>query len=34
MENPVKAHKAGIVTGLVVETGGQINKGIAMLEIK
>ena len=34
MENPVKAHKAGVVTGLAVETGAQINKGNPMLEIK
>ena len=34
MENPVKAHKSGTVTGLAVEEGLQINKGTAMLEIK
>ena len=33
MENPVKAHKAGTVTGLVVEAGAQINKGNPMMEI-
>ncbi|OFT36424.1 acetyl-/propionyl-CoA carboxylase subunit alpha [Corynebacterium sp. HMSC08C04] len=34
MENPVKAHKAGTVTGLRVEQGAQINKGAPLLEIK
>ncbi|MFS8937709.1 acetyl/propionyl/methylcrotonyl-CoA carboxylase subunit alpha [Corynebacterium sp. c25Ua_89] len=34
MENPVKAHKAGTVTGLSVEQGAQVNKGAVMLEIK
>ncbi|APT93133.1 acetyl-COA carboxylase [Corynebacterium phocae] len=34
MENPVKAHKSGKVTDLKVETGGQINKGEPILEIK
>lgn len=34
MENPVKAHKAGTVTGLSVEQGAQINKGAPLLEIK
>ncbi|MFH0411224.1 biotin carboxylase N-terminal domain-containing protein [Corynebacterium sp. L4756] len=34
MENPVKAHKSGIVSDLAVETGSQINKGNPILEIK
>ncbi|WP_165241577.1 acetyl/propionyl/methylcrotonyl-CoA carboxylase subunit alpha [Corynebacterium lizhenjunii] len=34
MENPVKAHKSGKVTGLKVEAGAQINKGEPILEIK
>lgn len=34
MENPVKAHKAGTVTGLQIAEGGQIGKGDVMLEIK
>ncbi|QNE89041.1 acetyl/propionyl/methylcrotonyl-CoA carboxylase subunit alpha [Corynebacterium incognita] len=34
MENPVKAHKSGTVTGLAVETGSQINKGAALMDIK
>lgn len=34
MENPVKAHKSGTVTGLAVEQGAQINKGAPLLEIK
>lgn len=34
MENPVKAHKSGTVTGLAVEQGAQINKGTPLLEIK
>ncbi|UIZ93279.1 biotin/lipoyl-binding protein [Corynebacterium sp. CNCTC7651] len=34
MENPVKAHKAGTVTGLTAEAGAQVNKGAALLELK
>nr|WP_205908369.1 acetyl/propionyl/methylcrotonyl-CoA carboxylase subunit alpha [Corynebacterium ammoniagenes] len=34
MENPVKAHKAGIISDLAVESGSQINKGNPILEIK
>ena len=34
MENPVKAHKAGTVTGLVVEAGASTTKGSMLLEIK
>jgi acetyl-CoA/propionyl-CoA carboxylase biotin carboxyl carrier protein len=34
MENPVKAHKSGIVSDLAVESGSQINKGNPILEIK
>ncbi|WP_305764329.1 acetyl/propionyl/methylcrotonyl-CoA carboxylase subunit alpha [Corynebacterium sp. HMSC05H05] len=34
MENPVKAHKAGTVTGLAVEAGGQVNKGAVLMELK
>lgn len=34
MENPVKAHKSGTVTGLAVETGASTTKGAQLLEIK
>ena len=34
MENPVKAHKVGAVTGLAVEVGGQVNKGAVLMELK
>lgn len=34
MENPVKAHKSGIISDLAVGTGSQINKGNPILEIK
>ena len=34
MENPVKAHKAGSISDLAVESGSQINKGNPILEIK
>lgn len=34
MENPVKAHKSGIVTGLAVEAGAGVTKGQLLLEIK
>ncbi|NLG56445.1 MAG: ATP-grasp domain-containing protein, partial [Rhodococcus sp.] len=34
MENPVNAHKAGIVTGLAVEAGAAITQGTVLTEIK
>ena len=34
MENPVKAHKAGAVTGLAAEVGGQVNKGAVLMDLK
>ncbi|WP_165164529.1 acetyl/propionyl/methylcrotonyl-CoA carboxylase subunit alpha [Corynebacterium qintianiae] len=34
MENPVKAHKSGTVTGLAAEEGGQVNKGAVLMELK
>ncbi|APT88379.1 acetyl-COA carboxylase [Corynebacterium frankenforstense DSM 45800] len=34
MENPVKAHKAGKVTGLAAEEGAGVTKGEQLLEIK
>lgn len=34
MENPVKAHKSGTVTGLAVEAGSSTTKGAQLLEIK
>lgn len=34
MENPVKAHKAGTVTGLSIEAGAQVNKNAVLFEIK
>ncbi|AWB83503.1 acetyl/propionyl/methylcrotonyl-CoA carboxylase subunit alpha [Corynebacterium liangguodongii] len=34
MENPVKAHKSGTVTGLAAVEGGQVNKGAVLMEIK
>ena len=34
MENPVKAHKSGTVTGLTVAAGEGVNKGVVLLEIK
>lgn len=34
MENPVKAHKSGTVTGLSVEAGAQVNKNAVLFEIK
>lgn len=34
MENPVKAHKAGTVTGLAVETGAQVQKAAVLMELK
>lgn len=34
MENPVKAHKDGVVTGLVVEQGAQVSKGTTIMELK
>ena len=34
MENPVKAHKAGTVTGLAGDAGASTTKGSVLLEIK
>ncbi|MDO5731140.1 acetyl/propionyl/methylcrotonyl-CoA carboxylase subunit alpha [Corynebacterium sphenisci] len=34
MENPVKAHKAGTVTGLAAEAGAGVGKGDVLMEIK
>ncbi|MBD0323065.1 MAG: biotin/lipoyl-binding protein, partial [Aldersonia sp.] len=34
MENPVNAHKAGIVTGLAVEAGAAITQGTVLAELK
>ncbi|AHH15878.1 acetyl-/propionyl-CoA carboxylase alpha subunit [Nocardia nova SH22a] len=34
MENPVNAHKAGVVTGLAVEAGAAITQGTVLTEIK
>ncbi|MCK7637668.1 acetyl/propionyl/methylcrotonyl-CoA carboxylase subunit alpha [Corynebacterium pygosceleis] len=34
MENPVKAHKSGTVTGLDCEAGAGVNKGAVLMEIK
>ena len=34
MENPVAAHKDGIVTGLAVEPGTAVTQGTVLLEIK
>ncbi|NLZ56935.1 MAG: biotin/lipoyl-binding protein, partial [Corynebacterium sp.] len=34
MENPVKAHKSGTVTGLAVAAGEGVTKGQVLLEIK
>ena len=34
MENPVKAHKSGVDTGLAVEAGAGVTKGQLLLEIK
>ncbi|MEZ2121537.1 MULTISPECIES: biotin carboxylase N-terminal domain-containing protein [unclassified Corynebacterium] len=34
MENPVKAHKSGTVTGLACEAGVGVNKGAVLMEIK
>ncbi|AKK05053.1 biotin carboxyl carrier protein;biotin carboxylase [Corynebacterium mustelae] len=34
MENPVKAHKAGVVTGLAVAAGEGVTKGSVMMELK
>lgn len=34
MENPVKAHKAGVVTGLAVAAGEGVTKGAVMMELK
>ncbi|MHC9640354.1 acetyl/propionyl/methylcrotonyl-CoA carboxylase subunit alpha [Corynebacterium diphtheriae] len=34
MENPVKAHKPGVVTGLAIAAGEGVTKGQVLLEIK
>ena len=34
MENPVNAHKAGVVTGLAIEAGAAITQGTVLAEIK
>ncbi|RRQ25250.1 DUF2118 domain-containing protein, partial [Rhodococcus sp. Eu-32] len=34
MENPVNAHKAGIVTGLAVTPGSAITQGTVLAELK
>ncbi|PSR67210.1 acetyl-/propionyl-CoA carboxylase subunit alpha [Nocardia sp. MDA0666] len=34
MENPVNAHKSGVVTGLAVEAGAAITQGTVLAEIK
>jgi acetyl-CoA/propionyl-CoA carboxylase biotin carboxyl carrier protein len=34
MENPVTAHKDGVITGLVVEAGAAITQGTVLAEIK
>ena len=34
MENPVKAHKSGVVTGLAAAAGEGVNKGHVLMEIK
>ncbi|MDO4630755.1 MAG: acetyl/propionyl/methylcrotonyl-CoA carboxylase subunit alpha [Corynebacterium sp.] len=34
MENPVKAHKAGVVTDLAVAAGEGVTKGAVMMELK
>ena len=34
MENPVKAHKAGTVTGLAAEAGAGVGKGDVLMELK
>ncbi|MFW0784299.1 acetyl/propionyl/methylcrotonyl-CoA carboxylase subunit alpha [Gordonia sp. CPCC 206044] len=34
MENPVTAHKDGVVTGLAVEAGAAVTQGTLLLEIK
>ena len=33
MENPVKAHKSGVVKNLAVEAGSHVDKGAALLDI-
>ncbi|GAA4398586.1 acetyl/propionyl/methylcrotonyl-CoA carboxylase subunit alpha [Tsukamurella soli] len=34
MENPVAAHKDGVITGLAVEAGAAVTQGTVLLEIK
>ena len=33
MENPVTAHKDGVVTGLTLEAGASVNQGAVICEI-
>jgi acetyl-CoA/propionyl-CoA carboxylase biotin carboxyl carrier protein len=34
MENPVNAHKDGVITGLAIEAGAAVTQGTVLLEIK
>jgi acetyl-CoA/propionyl-CoA carboxylase biotin carboxyl carrier protein len=34
MENPVTAHKDGVITGLSVEAGAAVTQGTVLAEIK
>jgi acetyl-CoA/propionyl-CoA carboxylase biotin carboxyl carrier protein len=34
MENPVTAHKDGVVTGLAVEAGAAVTQGTVLFELK
>ena len=34
MENPVTAHKDGVVTGLTIEAGAAVTQGTVLLELK
>ncbi|MEO6955524.1 MAG: acetyl/propionyl/methylcrotonyl-CoA carboxylase subunit alpha [Antricoccus sp.] len=34
MENPVTAHKDGVITGLTVEVGGSVTQGVVLCELK
>ena len=33
-ENPVTAHKDGVVTGLTIEAGAAVTQGTVLLELK
>jgi acetyl-CoA/propionyl-CoA carboxylase biotin carboxyl carrier protein len=33
MENPVVAHKDGVITGLTLEAGASVNQGAVICEI-